>query len=216
MKSQLRETTKARREVLLARKAAAVAGAAGAVDLQILAIYSDAADVMEHEAPKVDIVSGEVVLSESERPDAAGGWALRDTLASPDTAAIVASMERTDLLTQGGIDILAMGIDAAASIPEASSLDKMLGHQLALAHQSAFKLMETALQQRSTVEMARLVNASARMMSTYQQGLLALNRIHAGGRQVVTVQHVNISGGQAVVAGSLHPEGSPTNQRGLK
>jgi len=74
------------------------------------------------------VISGEAVLPKAVREDAAGGWALRDTLASPDTAAIVASMERTDLLTQGGIDILALGIDAAASIPEASSLDKMLGH----------------------------------------------------------------------------------------
>lgn len=208
MKAKLLETTKLQRDALLARKAATVAGASGAIDLQIQAIYDDGAQLTEREHPKVDVVAGEVVLSESERPDAAGGWALRNTLASPDTAAIVASMERTDLLIRGEIDILALGIDAAASIPDASSLDKMLGHQLALAHQSAFKLMETAMQQRSTVEMARLVNASARMMSTYQQGLLALNRIHTCGRQVVTVQHVNISGGQAVVTGRMHRGGA--------
>jgi len=68
--------------------------------------------------------------------------------------------------------------------------------------------MERTLQQKDSIEMARLVNASARMMSTHQQGLLALNRVHTGGRQIVTVQHVNISGGQAVVTGNLHPGGA--------
>ena len=41
---------------------------------------------------------------------------------------------------------------------------------------------------------------SARMMTTAQEGLLALNKLKAGGTQNVVVQHVHVeSGGQAVV-----------------
>ena len=208
MKDRLKEVTKLRQEALHNQKVAISADPAFAVEFQIDAQYHyAAADEIERTCLPSTIVSGEVVLSESERPDGSGGSALRDTLANPDTAAIVASMERTDLLTRSGPDVLALGIDAAQSIPNASSLEKMLAHQMALAHKSAFRLMENALEQREPVEMARLINASGRMMSIFQQGLLTLNRLHTGGKQTVTVQHVNISGGQAVVTGNLHPGG---------
>ena len=117
-------------------------------------------------------------------------------------------MERTDLLMEGTTDVLALAIDAAQSIPHASSLEKMLAHQMALAHKASFKLIELAMQQRDSVEMARLINAGARMMSAYQGGMLTINRLRTGGQQIVTVQHVNISGGQAVVAGTVQPGGN--------
>ena len=53
------------------------------------------------------------------------------------------------------------------------------------------------------VEMARLSNASARMMQIYQESLLVLQKLRTGGKQTVVVQHVQVSeGGQAVIAGS--------------
>jgi hypothetical protein len=54
------------------------------------------------------------------------------------------------------------------------------------------------------VELARLTNASARMMQAYQEGLLALHKVRSGGKQTVVVQHVHVSdGGQAIVAAEL-------------
>ena len=208
MKDRLKEVTKLRQEALHNQKVAMSADPAYAVEFQIEAQYHYAApDEIERASVPSTIVSGEVVLSEAERPDGSGGSALRDTLANPDTAAIVASMERTDLLTRCGTDVLALGIDAAQSIPEANSLEKMLAHQMALAHKASFRVMENALEQRDSVEMARLINASCRLMTTFQQGLLAIDRLHNGGNQTVTVQHVNINGGQTVVTGNLHPGG---------
>lgn len=208
MKDRFKEVTKLRQEALLNQKLAMGADPANALGLQIEAQYNQAAvDEIEHAALPSTIVSGEVVLPEAERPDDSGGCALRNTLATPDTAAIVASMERTDLLTQCGTDVLALGIDAAQSIPKANSLEKMLAHQMALAHKAYFRVMEKALEENDPVEMARLINASCRLTTTFQQGLLAINRVHNGGNQTVTVQHVNISGGQAVVTGNLHPGG---------
>jgi hypothetical protein len=53
------------------------------------------------------------------------------------------------------------------------------------------------------------------MMEAYNQGLLALDRLRNGRRQVVTVQHVTVNpGGQAIVAGALKPKGS--RRRGTK
>ena len=49
-----------------------------------------------------------------------------------------------------------------------------------------------------------MANTAARLMDAYQRGLLTLDRLRNGGRQMVTVQHVNVSaGGQAVVAGTV-------------
>ena len=215
MKDRLKEITKLRQEARHSRIVASSADPARSVDFQIDAVYAEAAAAeLEYVALPATIVAGEVVPSETERPDSDGGFALRNTLQNPDTAAIAASMDRTDLLSKSPADVLALGIDAAQSIPDASSLEKMLAHQMALAHKAAFRLMENALEQRESVEMARLVNASARMMSVYQQGLLTIQRLRTGGKQLVTVQHVNINGGQAVVAGTLQPGGSSQQKAG--
>ena len=54
------------------------------------------------------------------------------------------------------------------------------------------------------VETARLANAAARLMRTYQESMLTLQKIRTGGRQTMVVQHVHVTdGGQAVVAGSV-------------
>jgi hypothetical protein len=53
--------------------------------------------------------------------------------------------------------------------------------------------------------------AAARLMDSYQRGLLTLDRLRNGGRQVVTVQHVKVEGGgQAIVAGEVRAGGKRT------
>jgi hypothetical protein len=64
-------------------------------------------------------------------------------------------------------------------------------------------------QQVSSIEAARLAHSSARRMEAFNQGLLVLDRLRNGRRQVVTVQHVTVNpGGQAIVAGALKPKRS--------
>jgi hypothetical protein len=67
------------------------------------------------------------------------------------------------------------------------------------------KLLNRALDAANPpVEAARLANASARLMEAFREGFLALNRVRTGGRQLLTVQHINVTeGGQAVVAGNI-------------
>src|SRR3954451_23330227 len=71
---------------------------------------------------------------------------------------------------------------------------------------------------RMNVQVTRLAGATARMMTTFQQGLVTLQRLRTGGQQVVTVQHVEVrDGGQAIVAGRMKAGGvRQANPRGQK
>ncbi len=76
---------------------------------------------------------------------------IRDTLAEGATRiAEDASIRRTDLLMQPSFDAVALGIDAADSIGAANSLEKMLAHQMAVAHEASMRLMDRALSYEAT------------------------------------------------------------------
>ena len=134
--------------------------------------------------------------------------------ARPDWLAHDASRERMKLASGAGA--LTLGLDAAETIQAGNSLEKMLAHQLAAAHSLGMRMLAGAGEELAayansghqyphrSVEAARMANTAARLMDAYQRGLMALDRMRNGGRQVVTVQHVNVaSGGQAVVAGNV-------------
>jgi hypothetical protein len=115
----------------------------------------------------------------------------------PDMLAAAASRDRMEL-TGNAITLAA---DAAESIQPRNSLEKMLAHQLAASHRLGMKFIEKATAllnsfdlgisglrsvsdvQANSVEAARLANAAARMMASYQDGILVLDRIRRGGRQ---------------------------------
>ena len=128
---------------------------------------------------------------------------LADTLKHPNMIAVDASEERLEAAANAGV--LEAAVDAAKSARAENSLEKMLCHQMAAAHHAAMKLLARGTDSRMPpVEMARLTNAAARMMDTYQSALLTLQKIRTGGKQTVVVQHVQVSeGGQAVIAGSM-------------
>lgn len=132
----------------------------------------------------------------------------------PDMVVVDASRRRMELASKGGA--LVLGIEAAETVRADNSLEKMLAHEAAAAHVAAMELQAEMLEllraYRNTdykypnlsVEAARLSNASARMMETYQRAVLTLQRLRTGGKQTVVVQHVNVGdGGQAVVAGQV-------------
>ncbi|MFM8769739.1 MAG: hypothetical protein ACKOD9_18920 [Rubrivivax sp.] len=127
-----------------------------------------------------------------------------------DRIAEDASIARTDLLALPGFSgAVAAGIDCAQSIAAANSIEKMLAHQLATAHEAGLRFLDRALRHDDTVEAARLANVAARLIGTFQDGMLALQRIRAGGAQTVVVQHQHVTvadGGQAVVA-NVAPRG---------
>jgi len=131
---------------------------------------------------------------------------LVDTLKRPDVAALDASAHRLELLGRMGNDCAAMALDAATTIEAGNSLEKMLAHQLAVAHKTAMTLAEKATFNPDTEEKARMLNTACRTMATFQQGLLALERLRrCDGRYVnLTVA----DGGQAVLIIPINEEKS--------
>ena len=145
--------------------------------------------------------------SATDRPD------LIDTVRSkPDKVTAQASLARLELLAQTGA--LDLAVDTADTIRARNSLEKMLAHQIAAAHGLAMKFAAkseqmlgfvtswdtTGRQQVSNIEASRLANSAARMMESFNQGLLTIDRLRNGRQQLVTVQHVNVAnGGQAIV-----------------
>src|SRR3954470_15245377 len=161
---------------------------------------------------------GELVPTDSGK--GAAEWRLLDTVDNPNYVTADASRGRLDLAQQTGA--LEEALDAADTIEARDSLERMLAHQLATAHVSAMKLsaemnkqIDHALvtrgageNERATLNATRLAGAVGRLMSTYQQGLVTLQRLRSGGKQTVVVQHVTVSdGGQAVVAGEVSARG---------
>jgi hypothetical protein len=131
----------------------------------------------------------------------------------PTRAAAIADKERLALASEARSDELA--IDMAESLEAANSAESALAHQMAAAHALALRMVGRAnleiegmgrfdweKRREAMVEIARLSNAAARLMATYQQALFVLAKVRGAGKQTLIVQHVQVSdGGQAVIAG---------------
>jgi hypothetical protein len=151
---------------------------------------------------------GEVIVATQEAMGSIPG--VIDTVReNQDMLTASASRDRLELTGNA----LTLAVDAADSIQPRNSLEKMLAHQLAASHRLGMLFADNAatLIERQThsgsvvqsVEAGRQANAAARMFASFQEGLLALDRIRRGGKQTVKVVHQHVavaSGGQAVVA----------------
>lgn len=131
---------------------------------------------------------------------------LHDVLTTPDLPAVEATLDRNRLLLQEGFDVAAMAVDAALSIQASNSLEKMLAHQLAATHKQIMELMGVVSCQPNADAQVKRVNAAARCMSVYQQGMLALHKIRQKGQQRIMVQYVNVSQGNQAIIGNLEQD----------
>lgn len=183
----------------------------GFVDLRMAKRFDEEASaLLAVQAPPVT-AKGEVAEPHIPGLRAEGRGFAIDTLQYAGIIQEEASIRRTDLLLQEGVDIVSMAIDAAESIQAENSLEKMLAHQMALAHDMAMRSGDAAMQEltrnkdgyhhrNDAGEYQRLANCTARLMNAFQQGLLTLQKIRTGGNQTMTVQHVHVEpGGQAVI-----------------
>lgn len=165
----------------------------------------------------------------------------RSTVDRPDCVAIEASRDRLELADKAGA--LEMGLDLADTIQADNSMEKMLVHQMAAVHNSAMRMtalvnrrMESlesmadinqlyinqlTMQniERLNIETCRLAGTVTRMMNTFQQGMLTLQRVRTGGEQrVVVEQHQYVTrvedGGQAVIGPKVRTRGGVRNGGG--
>jgi hypothetical protein len=79
--------------------------------------------------------------------------------------------------------------------------------------------LTTMQDERQNIEICRLAGTVARMMNTFQQGMLTLQRVRTGGEQrVVVEQHQYVTrvedGGQAVIGPKGGPKGGGRNGGG--
>jgi hypothetical protein len=194
--------------------------AAGCREIEAEEMDLAAATYLVPDEPREVGIGGELVPSAEEMENAP---AVYDTLkTSPDMVNATASRERLQLASAAGALIL--GTDVAETIKVRNSLERMLAHQLGAVHLMAMKFSEQATQhlgshrlqsdggrfagQALLVEASRAANTATRLMGTFQDGLLAIDRIRRGGKQTVKVVHVHQhvavqDGGQAVVAGTM-------------
>ena len=166
-------------------------------------LEKEAADLIRVDNPREVGPGGELIPAKNEIAPSKDTEVMgRDTLKEPSQINQEASIKRLDYLAKAGIYETAL--DIAESIIPQNSLERMLAHQMALAHDMSFKLSNMATNQNDPVEITRLANASARQMETYQKAMLTLQKIRCGGKQTVVVQHVTVKdGGQAVVTGKM-------------
>jgi hypothetical protein len=133
---------------------------------------------------------GELVPTDSGK--GAAEWRLLDTVDNPNYVTADASRGRLDLAQQAGA--LEEALDAADTIEARDSLERMLAHQLATLHVSAMKMsadlnrrldylanVRGEESERVNIQATRLANAVGRLMSTYQQGMMTLQRFRSGG-----------------------------------
>ena len=191
------------------------------------------AEFMRHDAAQLEATSVATLTLDAPPPVGAGGELVPagdqikrgggnfiNTVERPDAVSAEASMDRLKL-ADDGIQCVAMAVDAAETVQAANSIEKMLAHQLAAAHKLAMTFAGKArelvehdggpYQQEGlyATEASRMAGSSARIMEAFQKGTLALHKLRTGGKQTVTVQHVNVNdGGQAVVTGGFRPGGS--------
>jgi hypothetical protein len=128
---------------------------------------------------------------------------LRNTLEEPTVMAADASEHRSRLAA--GADVLEMSMDASTSMEAQNSLEKMAAHQMAAAHNESMLCSAWATKATDPHVRVMYMRASAAARRSFQQAVDCFHRGRRGGRQIVTVQRVNVNeGGQAIVTGNMH------------
>lgn len=131
---------------------------------------------------------------------------LKDTLADPDLVAVESSEARGRLLKMN--DAVALGIDVASTVKAANTAEKLISHEIAVAHKVAMEQsMRASNESDPAIEIKRL-QVAARMMNVAQNGLLTLQKLKTGGTQTVVVQHVQVQAGGQAIVGQVQSKGT--------
>jgi hypothetical protein len=122
----------------------------------------------ERQVRDVTVVNGEALPGQS-------GY-LRDTLADPGLVAVESSHTRGRLLHAN--DVVALGIDVSNSAGAANTHEKLVAHEIALAHKVAMEQANRAQHERDPVIELKRLQISARMMAMAQEGVLTLQKLN--------------------------------------
>ena len=80
------------------------------------------------------------------------------------------------------------------------SIELMLATQMAAVHNIALEMSRRAMYHEQSVQGVELnINCANKLMNTFVRQVEALAKHRTKGKQKITVQHVNVNGGQAIV-----------------
>ena len=162
---------------------------ADSMDRQAMALLTPAKPLQEG-------AGGEIVP-----PTTLGLPGLEYALQRPNMLSVEASIQRTELADKAGVFELA--IEAAESSKAKGAVQKMLTHQMAAAHKHAMRLLGESEKERDSIEKCRMATTASKLMDAFSRAAVALQRLQTGSSQTVTVQHVQINGGQTAIVGNF-------------
>lgn len=142
----------------------------------------------------IQIAHGEMVSEDN-------SW-LKDTLINPDLPALDSSRIRGSLLEAN--NITALGIDVSNTVKASNTAEKLISHQLALAHKIAMKQASIAQFDRDSITQIKRLQLVAKMMRASQEAAVTLQKLKSTGNQNITVQHVHVEAGGQALVGNLN------------
>jgi hypothetical protein len=184
--SVTKEAGALKREALSQRRANSQGGFNSMTEDEVIALEAEADAMITRTVTWLELPGGEVPgLSEQGNvsrpvvPHGAIGAIGQLTSQGNDRIAEDASLIRLDLLNVRELDCAPMALDAVNAVKAGDSLEKMLAHQMAVAHELAMRFSARAMQCRfpeQSVEACRYSAAVARQMVAYQSAMLTLHR----------------------------------------
>jgi hypothetical protein len=121
-------------------------------------------------------------------PTYLGVSGLENALKTPDLLNAQATIERANLADKAGVFDLAF--DAAESVSAKNSVEQMLCHQMAAAHQHSMRLLAESEKEKDPQWSVKKATLAARLMDTYARAALTLQRLQSDPSQSTVVQQV--------------------------
>ncbi len=198
------ETTAATRLMrdAMAQRRAKAQGRASLPDDQVAEMEAAANSLIAKTASWLQLPGGEVPSTTATGYSYGVGRA-KNMLSDPtDNTRIAedASLVRLELIGQHPLDGAPMALDASNSIQAQNSLEKMLMHEAATAHELGMRFAARAMECRvgdphgggdESVQATRYAGIASKMMLTYHACLVTLHKIR-GAEQRITLQYVNV------------------------
>ncbi len=128
---------------------------------------------------------------------------LRDTLATPNAAALDASTHRLDLVTRIGTDVAAMALDTADTIGASNSVERMYSHQMAVLHSTFMEMVSKSTMEDDPVLSIRWMNLAIRVSEAFQRGAINFRKLRGGNQQLMRIEHVHIAPGAQAIVGPV-------------
>jgi hypothetical protein len=123
-------------------------------------------------------------------PTCLGMSGLENVLKKPDLLNAQATIERANLADKAGVFELA--IETAENVSAKNSVEQMLCHQMAAAHQHSMRLLAESEKEKDPQWSVKKATLAARLMDTYARAALTLQRLQSGPSQSIVVQQVQV------------------------